>query len=169
MALDQQRWYQREVKGLDEGDMLSADILAVGPTKLFVTAGGYDVSMGQNSLSHNYLGDLRDIYHVGQTMNTIVTQIAEDSIALSAKDIGPDPYTNAAIRHPVGSTRIGVTTKKSRGSVFCLLPDGCTVVCQYAHHFSDDQFHINDHVLIQIREFDDKHHWLRGRIRSRIS
>ncbi|MGO5029043.1 hypothetical protein [Candidatus Agathobaculum pullicola] len=31
MALDQQRWYQREVKGLEEGDMLSADILAVGP------------------------------------------------------------------------------------------------------------------------------------------
>lgn len=169
MALDQQRWFQREVKGLAEGDMLSADILAVGPTKLLVTAGGYDVTMGQTSLSYNYLGDLRDIYHVGQTMNTIVTQIDEDSIVLSAKDIGPDPYTNAAIRHPVGSTRIGVITNKSRGSVFSRLPDGCTVVCQYAHHFSDDQFHINDHVLIQIREFDDKHHWLRGRIRSRIS
>ena len=169
MALDQQRWYQREVKGLAEGDILPADILAVGPTRLLVTAGGYDVSMGQTSLSYNYLGDLREIYHVGQTMNTTVTKIDEDSIALSTKDIGPDPYTNAEIRHPVGSTRIGIITNKARGAVFCRLPDGCTVLCKYAHHFSDDQFHINDRVLIQIREFDDKHHWLRGRIASRIS
>lgn len=169
MALDQQRWYQREVKGLAEGDMMSVDILAVGPTRLVVTAGGYDVVMKQSDLSYSYLSDLREAFHAGQSINTIVTQIDEESISLSAKDIGPNPYENAAVRHPVGSTRIGIITNKARGAVFCRLPDGCTIVCKYARHFSDDQFHIGDQVLIQIRAFDDAHHWLRGRIHSRIS
>lgn len=169
LALEQQRWFFHNVKGVQPGDVVPVQILAVGPSRLTVTAYGYDVALGQAAISYNYLQDLRDLYHVGQVLSAKVMAIDENMLTLSMREVGPDPYESAEKRHPVGSNRIGIITNKYHGGVFCRLPDGCTVVCKYAMQFSDDQFHVGDHVLIQIRAFSDDRHWLRGKIRSRIS
>lgn len=168
IALEQQRWFSREVRDVQPGDVVPAQILAVGPTRLTVTACGYDVVLGQAAISYSYLEDLRNIYHIGQTLSAKVLAIDESMLVLSMRETGPDPYESAEKRHPVGSCRVGTITNKYRGGVFCRLPDGCTVVCKYAQQFSDDQFHIGDRVLIQIRSFSDDRHWLRGKIRSKI-
>lgn len=168
MAMEQQRWYMREVRRVQAGDVIPMSVLAVGPTRLTLTAGGYDTALTQSGISYQYLSDLRELYHPGQELSARVLEITEQQLVISIKDVGPDPYEDAALRHPVGASRVAVITNKFHGAVFCRLPDGCTVVCKYAKQFSDDQFAINDRVLVQIRHFDDAHHWLRGKIRAKV-
>ena len=38
----------------------------------------------------------------------------------------------------------------------------------YARQFTDDQFHINDTVSIQITSYSSDREWLRGKIRGKI-
>lgn len=60
LALEQQRWHARNVQHVSEGDVVSASVLACGPTRITVTACGFDVTMGQPShelyLSCGYAG-----------------------------------------------------------------------------------------------------------------
>lgn len=168
LALEQQRWHALNVQRISEGDVVSASVLACGPTRITVTACGFDVTMGQQAMSYTYLADMREEYHAGQQLQAKVLSVSEDMLALSVRDVGTDPYVHAELRHPVGSSRIGTISSKYAGGVFCRLTDGCTVVCRYAQQFSDDQFRVGDKVVVQIRAFVDEKRWLRGKIRGKI-
>ena len=168
MAMEQQRWYAREVQCIQAGDVIPASVLAVGPTRLTLTACGYDTTLAQSGLSYNYLDDLREVYHTGQELNAKVLDINDGMLSLSVRDVGPDPYQNAALRHPVGSSRIATIVSKSHGGIFCRLMDGCTVVCKYAQQFTDSEFKPGDRVVVLIRSYDDNHHWIRGKIRAKL-
>lgn len=168
MALNRQRWYAREVKKLKAGDIVTANVLAVGPSRLTVTVCGYDISLAPPALSYHFLPDLRTVYTVGQNLDTKIMDISDDLLVISMREIAPDPYLTADKMHPVDSSRIAVITNKYHGGVFCRLTDGCTVICKYAQQFADDQFQVGDRVLVQIRSFDEEHHWLRGKIKSKL-
>ena len=168
MAMEQQRWYAREVQCVQAGDVIPTSVLAVGPAKLTLTACGYDTTLAQAGLSYNYLDDLREVYHTGQELNAKVVDITDSMLTLSVRDVGPDPYQNAALRHPVGSSRIATIVSKSHGGIFCRLMDGCTVVCKYAQQFTDSEFKPGDRVVVLIRSYDDNHHWIRGKIRAKL-
>lgn len=169
LALEQQRWHALHVQHITEGDIVPVSVLACGPTRITVTACGFDVTMGQQAMSYTYLSDMREEYHVGQQMQAKVLSVSENMLALSVRDVGTDPYLNAAMRHPAGSSRIATISSKYAGGVFCRLTDGCTVVCRYAQQYSDDQFHVGDRVVVQIRSFVDEKRWLRGKIRAKLS
>lgn len=47
LALEQQRWHALNVQHIADGDVVSASVLACGPTRITVTACGFDVTMGQ--------------------------------------------------------------------------------------------------------------------------
>ena len=47
LALEQQRWHALNVQRISGGDVVSASVLACGPTRITVTACGFDVTMGQ--------------------------------------------------------------------------------------------------------------------------
>ena len=169
LALEQQRWHALNVQHISEGDVVSASVLACGPTRITVTACGFDVTMGQQAMSYTYLADMREEYHTGQQLQAKVPSVGGDMLALSVRDVGTDPYLNAEMRHPVGSSRIAIISSKYAGGVFCRLTDGCTVVCRYAQQFSDDEFRVGDRVVVQIRSFVDEKRWLRGKIRAKLS
>ena len=130
LALEQQRWHALNVQHITEGDVVSVSVLACGPTRITVTACGFDVTMGQQAMSYTYLADMREEYHAGQQLQAKVISVSEDMLALSVRDVGTDPYLNAELRHPVGSSRIATISSKYAGGVFCRLTDGCTVVCR---------------------------------------
>ena len=94
--------------------------------------------------------------------------INDGMLSLSVRDVGPDPYQNAALRHPVGSSRIATIVSKSHGGIFCRLMDGGSVVCKYAQQFTDSEFKPGDRVVVLIRSYDDNHHWIRGKIRAKL-
>ena len=169
LALEQQRWHALNVQHISGGGFVSPTGVGWGPTRNTGDACGFDVTMGQQAMSYTYLADMREEYHAGQQLQAKVLSVGEDMFALSVRDVGTDPYLNAEMRHPVGSSRIAIISSKYAGGVFCRLTDGCTVVCRYAQQFSDDEFRVGDRVVVQIRSFVDEKRWLRGKIRARLS
>ena len=59
-------------------------------------------------------------------------------------------------------------TSKYAGGVFVRLDDGCTAVCRYARHFSDDQFHPGDTVKVEIVSYSDDKQWMLAKIKGKI-
>lgn len=168
MALARRRWEAREMEHLKVGDIVPGQVLAVGPSLVTLTACGYDCTLAASGLSYAYLGDLRDNFRPGQTVKVRILAVDEERLEFSVKDAATNPYEGADKRHPVGAIRLATITNKYKGGVFCRLSDGCTAVCRYARHFTDDQFVINDMVSIQITSYSDDHQWLRGKIRGKI-
>ncbi len=94
LALEQQRWHALNVQHITAGDVVSASVLACGPTRITVTACGFDVTLGQQAMSYTYLADMREEYHAGQQLQAKVLSVGEDMLALSVRDVGTDPYLN---------------------------------------------------------------------------
>lgn len=166
-AMRQQRWHTNQVRHIAPGDIVRCDVLSVGPHRLTLSACGYDATLAQRNLSYCYLDDLRIDYHSGQVLDAKVLEISADEISLSVRDAALNPYEGAELRHPGGSTRLAVITSKYAGGVFARLPDGCTVVCKYAQHFSDDQFQTGDRIIVQVDSFNDERQWIRAKIRGK--
>lgn len=168
LALERRQWETREISRLQPDSFVDCDVLSVGPTLLTLSTCGYDRTLSQAGLSYSYLGDLREIYHPGQCLKAKVLRISEKDFEISVKEAEPNPYLGAEYRHPVGSSRLASIVSKYAGGVFARLSDGCTVVCQYARQFTDDQFHVGDTVNIQITAYSDDKQWLRGKIKGKL-
>lgn len=168
MALMHRRRIAHEKEKIEIGAIIPCQVIAVGFSLLTVTALDYDNTLTPPGLSYAYLGDLRQIYRPGQTIKAKIMAADDEYMELSVKEAAPNPYNGAEKRHPIGSVRLATIMNKYKGGVFCRLSDGCTVVCRYAHHFTDDQFQVNDTVNIMITAFSDDRQWLRGKIRGKI-
>lgn len=168
MALWHRRRIAHEKEMIEIGSIIPCQVIAVGFSLVTVTALGYDNTLTPPGLSYAYLGDLRQIYRPGQVIKAKIMAADDEHIEFSVKEAAPNPYEGAERRHPVGSIRLATIMNKYKGGVFCRLSDGCTVVCRYAHHFTDDQFQVNDTVSVMITSFSDDHQWLRGKIRGKI-
>ncbi len=168
MALWHRRRIAHEKEMIEIGSIIPCQVIAVGFSLVTVTALGYDNTLTPPGLSYAYLGDLRQIYRPGQVIKAKIMDADDEHIDFSVKEAAPNPYEGAERRHPVGSIRLATIMNKYKGGVFCRLSDGCTVVCRYAHHFTDDQFQVNDTVSVMITSFSDDHQWLRGKIRGKI-
>lgn len=167
-AMRQQRWHTNQVRHIAPDDVVRCDVLSVGPHRLTLSTCGYDATLAQSELSYCYLEDLRADYHSGQTLDAKVLAISDEDIRLSVRAATLNPYDGAELRHPGGSTRLAVISSKYAGGVFARLPDGCTVVCKYAQHFADDQFHVGDKIIVQIDSFSDERQWIRAKIRGKV-
>ena len=92
----------------------------------------------------------------------------DERLEVSVKAAAPNPYDGARQRHPPGSVRMASITSKYAGGVFVRLDDGCTAVCRYARHFSDDQFHPGDTVKVEIVSYSDDKQWMLAKIKGKI-
>lgn len=168
MALSRRRWEAKEIAHLEEGSIVDCDVLSVGPSRLTLSCYGYDDTLTQIGLSYSYLGDLRNTYYPGQILHAKVLSFTDERLEVSVKAAAPNPYDGARQRHPPGSVRMASITSKYAGGVFVRLDDGCTAVCRYARHFSDDQFHPGDTVKVEIVSYSDDKQWMLAKIKGKI-
>lgn len=168
MALSRRRWEAKEIAHVEEGSIVDCDVLSVGPSRLTLSCYGYDETLTQIGLSYSYLGDLRDTYRPGQILHAKVLSLADEHLEVSVKAAAPNPYDGVRQRHPPGSIRMASITSKYAGGVFVRLDDGCTAVCRYARHFSDDQFQPGDTVKVEIVSYSDNKQWMLAKIKGKI-
>lgn len=168
MALSRRRWEAKEIAHLEQDSIVDCDVLSVGPSRLTLSCYGYDDTLTQIGLSYSYLGDLRDTYRPGQVLRAKVLSFTEEQLEVSVKAAAPNPYEGARQRHPPGSIRMASITSKYAGGVFVRLDDGCTAVCRYARHFSDDQFQPGDMVKVEIVSYSDDKQWMLAKIKGKI-
>lgn len=155
--------------GHKEGEMLSCQVLAVGPKRCLVDCNGYDLNLSQRDLTYTAVADLRERYHPGQELPCVLKEYShkEEKLAVSVKEVNPNPFAGADQRHPINSRRQAVISGKYGGGVFCTLPDDTTCLCLYSTQHSDSDFHIGDTVIIAIKQYDYKRQLIYGRILAR--
>lgn len=155
--------------GHKEGEMLSCDVLAVGPKRCLVDCNGYDLNLSQRDLTYTAVADLRDRYHPGQELPCVLKEYShkEDKLAISVKEVNPNPFDGAEQRHPINSRRQAVISGKYGGGVFCTLPDDTTCLCLYSAQHNDSDFHIGDTVIIAVKQYDYRRQLIYGRILAR--
>ena len=157
MALPSRRYFFSTQPEMNRpGSRVSCDVLVVGPRRCLVSCSGYDLDLTQREMSYTAIADLRDKYHSGDRLDCIVKEYErrKNHLAISVKETVPNPFDGADFRHPAGSRRYAVIAGKYAGGVFCNLPDGVTVMCNYAFHYDDSTFRAGDRVLLVIQRYD---------------
>lgn len=162
-------YYSNQPYAHQAGWRTECSVLAVGPRRCLVSCFGYDVNLTQRELSYVAVPDLRETYYAGQTLPCIVKKYdkTEDTLTISVKETAPNPYDGASFRHPPHSHRRAVIAGKYGGGVFCNLPDGVTVLCNYSFQYDDAAFHIGDRVMLIIQRYDDDKKQIYGKIVSK--
>lgn len=171
LALRARRWYFAHRPQLNrEGARIKCKVLVVGPRRCLVECYGHDINMTQREMDYAAIPDLREVYHAGQELDCIVKQYDPKSneLIISVKEVESNPYNGAEERHPVGSKRLAVVSGKYGGGVFCNLPDGTVVMCNYSYQYVDSQFVVGDEVIVVIGRYDDGKKQIWGKILSQL-
>lgn len=138
------------------GARLKCQILSVGPRRCLVECHGHDIGLTQREIRYTAIPDLRTDYHPGEELDCIIKEYdpESDRLLISVKEITPNPFDGAELRHPVGSRRQAVIAGKYGGGVFCNLPDGTVCMCAYAFQHEDSEFQIGDTAIVAIQRYD---------------
>lgn len=112
------------------------------------------------------IADLRNEYKPGQELTARLTAFTDSKPELSVKEVNPNPFDGAELRHPVGSRRQAVIQGKYAGGIFCCLPDDTTCLCLYSSEHFDAEFDEGNTVLVHITRYDYHKKLIYGRIVS---
>lgn len=155
-AMASRRRYFAQSSLNQEGARAECDLLVVGPRRCLVSCYGHDVELTQREMSYTAIADLREAYKdKSVALPCIVKGFHSETgqLMISIKETKPNPFDGADLRHPEGSRRQGEIAGKYGGGVFVILPDGVTVMCNYAFQYEDSDFESGDQVLVVISRY----------------
>ena len=168
LALAERRRYFGRIPHRGE-ELLTCRVQVVGAKRCLVECQGYDITLTQRELSYTSIPDLRAKYHPGQELKCVLKGIYKDTGRpnISVKEVNPNPFDGADLRHPRNSRRQAIISGKYAGGVFCTLPDETVCLCLYSPLHSDADFKIGDTVIITISRFDFDRKLVYGKILSK--
>ncbi len=148
------------------GGRIQCQVLAVGPRRCLVECYGHDLNLTQRELRYTAVPDLRTEYHSGQMLDCIVKAYHAETgeLSISVKETEANPFDGAEFRHPIGCRRQAIISGKYGGGVFCNLPDGVVVMCNYSYQFEDADFMAGDSVILVVLHYDMEKRQIYGKI-----
>ena len=151
------------------GSRVKCRMLAVGPRRCLVDCYGHDLDLTQREMRYAAIPDLRDEYHPGMELESIVKVYdpAKDELIISVKETETNPILGAERRHPVGSRRLAVISGKYGGGVFCNLPDGVVCMCNYSFQHEDSDFMVGENVMLVVQRYNEEKLQMFGKILSK--
>lgn len=153
------------------GSRVKCRMLAVGPRRCLVDCYGHDLDLTQREMRYAAIPDLRDEYHPGMELESVVKVYdpAKDELVVSIKETETNPTLGAERRHPVGSRRLAVISGKYGGGVFCNLPDGVVCMCNYSFQHEDSDFMVGENVMLVVQRYNEEKLQMFGKILSKWS
>lgn len=150
----------------EPGKKVTVTILAVGRSHLLGTTNGYDITLAPSDLCYGMIIDLRERFHTGEEHTALIKNYNDklDKLAVSIKEVEPNPFDGAEVRHPIRSRRASIITGKYRGGVFCRLENNLDCLCTYSPHQYDEDFHIGDQVIVAITKYNYTRKQIYGKI-----
>lgn len=144
-------------------------MLAVGPRRCLVDCYGHDLDLTQREMRYAAIPDLRDEYHPGMELESVVKVYdpTKDELIISIKETETNPILGAEQRHPVGSRRLAVISGKYGGGVFCNLPDGVVCMCNYSFQHEDSDFMVGENVILVVQRYNEEKLQMFGKILSK--
>lgn len=164
MALTKKRRYTLQTVRNNDDELVTCDTLMVSRKAVLVNYGGFDLVLTQKDLSYTAIADLRTKYRPGIELRARLMDFRENKPIISVREVNPNPFDGAELRHPVGSRRPAMIEGKYGGGVFCRLPDDTTCLCLYSNNLYDTEFETGDMVLVHITEFNYTRKLIYGRI-----
>ena len=151
------------------GSRVKCRMLAVGPRRCLVDCYGHDLDLTQREMRYAAIPDLRDEYHPGMELESVVKVYdpAKDELVVSIKETETNPILGAEQRHPVGSRRLAVISGKYGGGVFCNLPDGVVCMCNYSFQHEDSDFMVGENVMLVVQRYNEEKLQMFGKILSK--
>ena len=148
------------------GEIVKANVVCVGPSRMIVECGGFDLSLHVKDVSYTAIADLRTEYNPGQTLHAKIMEldVPTGRLGISIKEVNPNPYDGAEIRHPTGSTRRATITGTYKGGVFCRLSDDTTILCSYSPSRHNGEFYIGDSVVIRVQAYNNEQKQIYGKL-----
>lgn len=170
MAARSQRYFFSHRPALHrEGARARCRVLSVGPRRCLVECYGHDINLTQRDLRYTAIPDLRNAYHPGEELDCVVKNYdaSTETLRISVKETGSNPFEGAELRHPVGSRRQASIAGKYGGGVFCNLPDGTVCMCSYSYQHEDADFMVGDTVILAVQRYDTGKRQMYGKILSK--
>ena len=170
LAMRAQRYFFAQREDLNSvGRRIKCRVLTVAARRCLVECYGHDIEMRQKDLRYLAIPDLKKEYHRGQSLDCIVKHYnpAKNELVISVKELESNPFEGAEFRHPVGCRRYGVIAGKYGGGVFCNLPDGTVIMCNYSYQHSDSDFHVDDNVILIVQRYKNEKKQIYGKIMSK--
>ncbi|MCR5825024.1 MAG: hypothetical protein K6G54_00505 [Oscillospiraceae bacterium] len=170
MALRARRYYFTHRPALcTVGARISCKMLSVGARNCLVECYGYDVNLRQRDIRYTAIPDLRREYHPGMELPCIFKGFDPKTRrpVISIKETEANPFDGAAQRHPVGCRRLAVISGKYGGGVFCNLPDGTVLMCDYSYQHEDGDFLNGDTVILVVQRYNMEKKQIYGKILSK--
>lgn len=151
------------------GSRVKCRMLAVGPRRCLVDCYGHDLDLTQREMRYAAIPDLRDEYHPGMELESVVKvyDSTKDELIISVKETETNPILGAEQRHPVGSRRLAVISGKYGGGVFCNLPDGVVCMCNYSFQHEDSDFMVGENVMLVVQRYNEEKLQMFGKILSK--
>lgn len=151
------------------GSRVKCRMLAVGPRRCLVDCYGHDLDLTQREMRYAAIPDLRDEYHPGMELESVVKVYdpTKDELIISIKETETNPILGAEQRHPVGSRRLAVISGKYGGGVFCNLPDGVVCMCNYSFQHEDSDFMVGENVMLVVQRYNEEKLQMFGKILSK--
>lgn len=151
------------------GSRVKCRMLAVGPRRCLVDCYGHDLDLTQREMRYAAIPDLRDEYHPGMELESVVKVYdpTKDELIISVKETETNPILGAERRHPVGSRRLAVISGKYGGGVFCNLPDGVVCMCNYSFQHEDSDFMVGENVMLVVQRYNEEKLQMFGKILSK--
>lgn len=130
---------------------------------------GHDLDLTQREMRYAAIPDLRDEYHPGMELESVVKvyDSTKDELIISVKETETNPILGAEQRHPVGSRRLAVISGKYGGGVFCNLPDGVVCMCNYSFQHEDSDFMVGENVMLVVQRYNEEKLQMFGKILSK--
>ena len=149
-----------------EGELLDCNLLVVGPKRMIVECHGFDLTLSQRDVSYTAIADLRQEFSPGQELAAKLKKFdpASGNIAISIKEVNPNPFIGADLRHPAGCTRQAIVSGSYAGGVFCRLADDTNCLCNYAPGNTGERLNIGDRALIRITKYDYAKRLIYGKV-----
>ena len=167
LAMAARRYYFSTSPSLNRpGTRIQCHVMAIGPRRCLVECYGYDIDLTQREMRYAAIPDLRTEYQRGQELDCIVKEYdrRRGMLMVSVKETEPNPFDGAEMRHPEDSRRQAVIAGKYAGGVFCNLPDGVVVMCNYSFQYEDSEFAIGERVMVMIQRYDYAKKQIYGKI-----
>lgn len=138
-------------------------------SKVLIDCYGHDLDLTQREMRYAAIPDLRDEYHPGMELESVVKvyDSTKDELIISVKETETNPILGAEQRHPVGSRRLAVISGKYGGGVFCNLPDGVVCMCNYSFQHEDSDFMVGENVMLVVQRYNEEKLQMFGKILSK--